>query len=109
MYEMTGEEKSKLCQKCGDCCKFILLDIHRPDRKDVSIGWMEVRGMSVVKKGDRFWKVRIDYPCPMLVEDDGTFKCRIYDNRPLACREFDGRMEVPESGLKCAWKVGKSG
>ena len=65
------------CLDCGKCCKYI----HYPIRT----------------RGDRvFWRFRgaiafvgeyaiLPFKCPQLGEDN---KCKIYENRPLACRHY---------------------
>jgi len=115
--------KSELCIRCGDCCKFFVLEIRKPDLPKEVIdwkGWMLARGIIVVRENTKWWRLKIPFQCPHLRivqkdalimtpdhEKDSSHYCEIYPTRPEICRKFDGRMEDRRDGLKCLWMTEK--
>lgn len=72
------------CKKCGSCCRvariFQLMD--EEERK-----WWELHGKTPIKARTSEEVYYIDFPL-VCKELDGS-KCKIYENRPIPCREFD--------------------
>lgn len=111
--------KSELCRDCGECCKFFIIQTRKPEPAsfvDEWREWLKARGVEIVRENDKQWRLKIPMPCPHLdrnLESWGEgFKnykyfCNIYENRPLVCRRFDGRLEDPHDGLACSWKTKK--
>ena len=108
LTEPPPERKSELCQECGECCKWISLDIVKPSEKeeDGVHDWFEARNIEVLDEDcDGHWKVKIPFPCPHLQENEGKFRCDIYETRPKPCAEFDGRMSSDTPWLDCKWEM----
>ena len=104
---MTDEEKSELCQTCGECCKWVVFHIARPDRPDLAEEWFNAKHIEILKRSDRRWAIKVPMVCPQLkewIDKDGyRCKCRIYDKRPTACKHYDGR--IGEDKIKCKWRI----
>jgi len=100
---LTEEEKSKLCQTCGECCKWVVFYIIRPDLPQVAEEWFRARGIKVLRRGDRRWTIKVNSWCGNLMQlEDGTYRCAIYEDRPHACKVYDGRLAGDE--IQCKWK-----
>lgn len=76
------------CLDCANCCKSIPPILSNRDAKRIS----KHLGMSRVQFADRYLITDEDgdvvmntSPCPFLLEDN---KCKIYDVRPSACRQY---------------------
>ena len=76
------------CLQCANCCKSIPPIVSSRDSKRIaqSLGMskadFEDKYINVDEDGDRVINAS---PCPFLQEDN---KCRIYDVRPAACRQY---------------------
>lgn len=57
----------------------------------------ETRGCKIMPT-DQLPYIVIPYPCPHLTEKG----CAIYDKRPIACRNYDGRRD-PIMHYTCLW------
>jgi Fe-S-cluster containining protein len=69
------------CKDCnGACCRDVTFPIYG-ELDDVSKEWLDVRGVRTKKH-----RAIIPIICPQLTEDG---RCRIYEDRPQACREFE--------------------
>jgi len=115
--------RSELCIRCGECCKFFILEIRKPELPQEQrewAAWMRDRGIIVVRDHGRYWRLKIPYHCPHLriVEKDALIVvpghekdhfhyCDIYPTRNDICRRFDGRLEDRRDGLKCLWLTEK--
>ena len=123
MPELDAQEKSKRCIACGDCCRFFILEIHKPDvpqKIEPWKEWMAARGIIVVREHSKWWRLKIPFQCPHLkiVGKDALIitpdhpkdlfhYCEIYSTRPEICKQFDGRLEPERDGLKCLWVTEK--
>ena len=93
---------SDLCKKCGKCCQVIVLPIPgKIMEKSYVQDWLSVRKCKVVAKDPYVSYVMVDHTCPQLKKANGEFSCAIYQDRPEACKNFDGRNF---GFLDCAWK-----
>lgn len=100
---LTKEQKQELCCQCGECCKWVVFYIVKPDLPSVAEEWFKARGITVLKKGQRRWTIKAHSWCNNLVQlGDGTYKCDIYDSRPHACKVYDGRLAGDE--INCKWR-----
>jgi Fe-S-cluster containining protein len=115
--------KSELCIRCGDCCKFFILEIRRPAFPQEIIDWKEwmvARGIIFIREHSGWWRIKIPFQCPHLriVEKDSLIMtpehpkdslhyCEIYGSHPTVCKKFDGRLESSRDGLKCLWLTEK--
>lgn len=69
----------KECQRCGKCCKVVLLEIpHLPSEDDQNLYMM--RG--IIRKDKT-----LAIPCKCMHLGDDNL-CKIYKNRPNVCRKF---------------------
>lgn len=100
---MTIEEiKSQLCLLCGNCCKAMILPVHKPLRKsdrDDMVEWLNARGCEVYNEINDTIFVKVNYPCPHLQKSDNKFYCDVYETRSEGCRKFDGSV-YPD----CLWR-----
>ena len=110
---MTDEEKSELCQKCGDCCKFIVFDLPKPIPFPDEALWkeyVEARGAIVIPYDEKSEtiRIRINHPCPQLVTflvgTEFRYRCSRYENRPANCMVTDG-LELEDAGVRCLWRI----
>jgi len=100
--------KSDTCKSCGQCCKKIVLPVHKPLEKSnqyLMFDWMKARGLDVVNETADTLFVKVDNECPHLkLNTESTYfknglvksskisyECDIYSERPEGCRLFDGR------------------
>lgn len=90
------EIKSKLCLDCKRCCKKIGIATLYPYDEYVT-QFYEARGFKCMVGNNHTLFLEKELPCPHLDEEHG---CLIYDKRPQACREYDGRNDF---GGECLW------
>ena len=80
------------CIKCGhECCKWIGWTTSEMSGR--SLEFYIARGAKVLSadiEGKRIYRIYIKDTCPHLVEGEG---CAIYARRPLACIEFEGKLD----------------
>lgn len=81
----------------------IILYAPRPDflHEPQAEAWMKARGLTVLDKSKGWYRVSLRAPCPHLSSEE-PWKCGIYETRPQACRDFDGRTEP---SLECKWEA----
>ncbi len=97
---MSGNaSKSDLCLACGRCCKVLILYAPRPDflHEPQAEEFFKARGVTIIEKGQRWYKVGVPSVCPHLGDDNA---CDIYETRPQGCREYDGRKDPI---VECDW------
>jgi Fe-S-cluster containining protein len=87
---MTDKEK---CIQCGHaCCKWMGFTTSKCSGR--SLEFYIARGCKVLKcdiDGDNsVYQIYVPYLCPHLREGEG---CSIYDHRPLACIEYEGKTD----------------
>ena len=89
------------CKKCDSkCCRYFALQIDTPTTKDEfeNIRWFIAhKGVSIYIE-NRKWYLEVDTECRFLTKDH---LCKIYDNRPLICREH--------SPTSCETTIGELG
>ncbi|HZS48835.1 MAG TPA: YkgJ family cysteine cluster protein [Blastocatellia bacterium] len=105
----TKEELSELCMRCGKCCMAMSFEggAVTKDERDV-IRWMELHGLQIdyYKKNGRLrYAFTIPLKCKELVEENGLYRCGIYETRPQMCRDYDGSIEGPAGVEDCLWKT----
>ena len=75
------------CRKCeSKCCRYFGLQIDTPRRKEdfENIRWfLAHKGVTVFVESKK-WYLELDSRCRYLTKAN---RCRIYDKRPLICRE----------------------
>lgn len=91
-------EKQKLCLKCGQCCKKMVIPLIQPVISNKIEEFYKARGFEIIKyKGMNF--VKFDFTCPHLQKDN---KCDMYENRPDACKSHKGSSD-PFLKDECLW------
>lgn len=93
------------CSKCGTCCRNGGPSLHLEDRHLVERGFIHTRHLYTIRRGElardpiRGGLVRVDgdiikikggngrWACRFW--DPGSNRCRIYEHRPLECRELE--------------------
>lgn len=105
--KLYRKAKERNCSQCGECCRwFVLCDAKL----------LTAAGLSLLKgRGGKIEQgfALIPSECPNLeldVFDCSKFKCKIYDQRPVLCKDYIGirsrgnnRFYVPDC---CTMKVG---
>jgi len=77
-----------LCNHCtAKCCRYFALPIDEPTtRQDWEyVRWYLLHGGATVFKEDEHWYLLVHTECKHLGAD---FRCGIYHDRPLICREY---------------------
>ena len=87
--------KSELCLECLECCKFVRIPVlHMTD----DLGeFFKARGISLSHESGMLFAI-IRHICPWLTPKG----CKIYEDRPNICREYDGR---DDPVVDCKWVV----
>ena len=96
---LDNKKKERLCLQCMECCKILAVPI--PWKEHVTpeaIAFYLTRGcwFAPISGGRR--GLVIPFQCPHLTPEG----CDIYENRPLACKEYDGTRD-PLMSDKCLW------
>lgn len=84
-----ADENQELCLKCMECCKGLAFSTPFKDDNPLAIEFYKARGCGI-HSADGNLMVSINIDCPNLT----SFGCRIYEERPIACRIFDGRKHI---------------
>ena len=93
---LNTPEHSKLCLQCLACCKILAIPTDRFLISDIK--FYEARGCKLTMLEGKFHIV-MPYHCPHLTPQG----CDIYDARPLACRNYDGREDSLMEDV-CLWR-----
>jgi len=70
------------CKRCGECCRYINVEI--PKDYNIDLLFLAARKIKIIRTKSGLI-LSIPSICPHLTENN---LCRIYDNRPQACRRF---------------------
>lgn len=98
---LNATKKKKLCLQCQACCRLVYIPTKLPDKRDEP--FYKARGIKFIKvKGTLH--AAIPSRCPNLT----VAGCAIYNNRPDACKDYDGR-EDPLLKDICLWRVSNQG
>ncbi|RMD45516.1 YkgJ family cysteine cluster protein [Candidatus Pacearchaeota archaeon] len=90
-----------LCEGCSLCCKYIAIEIDKPENKEDidQIRWFLLhKNVWVFIDHDNSWNVQFNTPCTKL---SSKGLCTIYRKRPRICKDYS-----TESCEK--WGEGKS-
>ena len=68
------------CQHCGDCCRYVALRVN-----DGSVAKLEMHDVPLNEQ-ECGWVLIINKPCKW--RDEEAQRCRNYDERPVACRDY---------------------
>ena len=90
---------NEICIRCNECCKWMTftIDCEKASAIDRFRKYYEAHGCKTRAFQRRSLIIMIPSVCPQL-QDDG--KCAIYKDRPVLCREYDGRWD-PNMHDKC--------
>lgn len=105
---LSEEQKSALCLECGGkCCRELPISLaYDPDSemfKKISSFFMQHGCRAVIIQKTLVMKV--PHVCQHLLPDS---KCAIYENRPVMCRDYDGRKD-PTLFKECLWNRQEDG
>ena len=87
--------KSELCLECLACCRVVKIPLGMGYMNSNAMVFCDARGFDIVLE-DGIYFVVIPSTCPQLSEDG----CKIYEDRPVSCREYDGRTDT---AVNCLW------
>jgi Fe-S-cluster containining protein len=77
------------CTECGKCCTYVGIEIDRPTRvryvTDI-LWYLYHENVYIYVDGDNDWSLHFETRCKNLDDD---LLCRVYEQRPHICREFD--------------------
>lgn len=97
---LTDDEKMILCLRCQKCCKSVAISLRHDPESDMYRRVTEhymAHGCTSMIFGNSLI-ISIPHICQHLTENG----CSIYKNRPLVCREYDGRKD-PRMFRSCLW------
>lgn len=85
----------KICIACQECCRWLTFTVVIENRNsDYWENYYKVRGCRIhymdSVPGSVNMAIMVPSPCPELTE----FGCRSYIERPVFCRQYDGRNDV---------------
>lgn len=80
-----------------ECCKTLAFSLPKKSLTKQTREFYAARGSKFKKQGKIIWVV-VPSICPNLT----AFGCKIYSQRPVACRMFDGRNFPFMDGI-CKW------
>ena len=89
--ELSAEENADLCTSCTRCCETVSIEIDTPRAPWEYDQWIWVlhhRNLELYLEKPERWYLHIEAKCSQL---DERGRCRIYDERPVLCREYDPR------------------
>jgi len=95
---LNEEKKRRLCLQCLECCKILAVPIELKYADPESIAFYVNRGCWLATLSGGRLGIVIPFQCPHLTPEG----CNIYENRPLACKEYDGTRD-PLMSDKCLW------
>ena len=97
-YIMKMRPRYGKCNMCGECCKYLIIPTSK--LKPMDIEFYEARGCEIIEEENFSW-VKIPFKCPHLDENN---KCKIYENRPLVCKEAPFEELEKLMPKKCGFK-----
>ena len=96
-------KKEKLCIACQACCKVFYIPVKTDSWFYEGKKLYEMRGCKIANyKGNKV--VIVPLRCSQLTPQG----CRIYSNRPQACKDYDGTKD-PLMKHRCLWTKSNQG
>jgi Fe-S-cluster containining protein len=93
--EAIDKAKHEACIKCQRCCKVMILPVLIRDKEEMK--FYETRGLEFFMMQENIWTI-LHKECKHIAKSG----CRIYDKRPEACKQYDGRLD-PLLTKACLW------
>jgi len=93
--KLTSEEEKKLCLKCQFCCRFM---INSKEMDQHTLEFITSWGIMLITDGGKIGTL-LPHACQH-ISDEG---CKIYENRPLVCKNFKGGDEIKIWRPFCLW------
>jgi len=90
------KKKQRLCLQCMECCKNLTVPIESICQE--AIEFYAARNCRITPILGGRQGVVIPFPCPHVTPEG----CDIYDERPIACKQYDGTKD-PLMKDKCLW------
>lgn len=80
-------DTKELCKDCAKCCKYVAIVINPPktEKDKDRIIWYLLHNTELLIEQNGTWKIRLPQICTAL---DEKGLCKIYNDRPLLCREY---------------------
>ncbi len=107
--DLSADENSGLCAGCTRCCETVSIEIDVPRSSWEYDQWIWVlhhRNLEVYLEKPERWYLHIEARCEQL-KDNGH--CKVYEDRPVLCREYDPRScerRAPLSDIVAWFKTG---
>jgi len=100
---MPYSNEQKVCMKCQECCRWLTFILSAETAITLQ-EFYEVRGCKIkdVPGNPKAKAVMVPTICPNIT----PWGCDIYQRRPRACRDYDGR-DDPFIGEKCQLPKGE--
>lgn len=89
-------EKEKLCLKCMACCKITVAPLVFPSDSKGAEAFYRARGYETGERRGQLCLI-LQIPCAQLT----AFGCKMYNDRPKWCRQYDGRTDP---FIDCLWE-----
>jgi len=81
-------KNKKLCDGCSDCCKYVALEIDKPENNDdfENLIWhLYHKNVHIYIGWDNKWYLEFMTPCKEL---DSKGLCKVYEKRPKICSDY---------------------
>ena len=98
-WKRSGTCKPDVCGAV--CCKSLIIPVDKSWCDPDTQRWLEHHGIEVERGKGRYAQLHIPIACQMLDENN---RCRIYRERPKACREYPFR---PSNDPGCTYTFEK--
>ena len=91
VHDLSAEENADLCTSCTRCCETVSIEIDAPRAPWEYDQWIWVlhhQNLELYLEKQERWYLHIEAPCAQL---DARGRCKVYEERPVLCREYDPR------------------
>lgn len=95
--DLLEQQKSKLCLSCQACCKLSYVEVSQSLNNQANLTFLAFKGFQFFESNLHLFLI-LKSPCKHLSPKG----CKIYSERPVACKTFDGRKD-PWIGEICKW------
>ncbi len=102
-FTLLEEQKSQLCLSCQACCKLSYVEVSQNLQNQPNLTFLSFKGFEFFTQGEHLFLI-LKKPCQHLTPKG----CKVYAERPQACKGFDGRKD-PLIAKQCLWNKLKEG